>query len=275
MVFNRLPLFSKLLIFLGVMVIESESRQPAGASFLDLKFCWQGQASTAARGIVYGMEFPNIEYAVGRGPKNKGIGVVRLSPFPYRFPQKMHAKDLNAYLDPPISIDAGILKISISWSTSPTAMRDWMEKGLHPTKWGDGESSEIAKKMESWEEKLGEAPPEKTPISIQRATRDIQDSGVKMDTVLLGKSVLEKGSFAEFEIALPPMVTDEEQVILVFPDFSISIERPKSRLPLAWLAGKSQHPDSVDANPEPEVTIFSKEQSTGKSSFWKFWKWGE
>lgn len=171
MVYRRPLSILVLLVILGVVVSESESSISAGPGFLDLKFQWNGQEAIGARGIVYGMEYPRIEHAVGRSPSRKGAEVVELSPFPYRFPQRMQATTIYAYLDPPLSIDAGTLRISIAWNSSPTALRNWMENALHPSKWGKGDSAEIEESMESWAKELDEAPPKKMKIQALRVTR--------------------------------------------------------------------------------------------------------
>src|SRR5688572_21404959 len=134
MVNRELPFLSILFFTLGVLMSESESRPSEVPCFLDIKFNWNGKEAIGARGIVYGMEYPNIEYSVGRGPPYKGKKVVELSPFPYQFPRRMRTTTINVNLEPQIPTEAGILKISISWNESPTALQEWLENGLYPSK---------------------------------------------------------------------------------------------------------------------------------------------
>lgn len=254
---------------------ESESRTLAAPSFLELKFEWNGQSVVGARGIVYGMEYPNIEYSVGREPPYEGIEVVELSPFPYRFPQSMQAKSINAYLDPPLSISAGSLKISISWSVSPTAFRNWIENGVYPSESGNGDSAQIERRMNSWVDELSGATPTKAHIRALSVTRNFKGVDTKFDSIEVGKSVLIKGGAAEIELALSPMIADEEWVELEFPEFSISIERPKSKPLLQWLSPKMKKA-VADAKSKSKVpSADSKDKPSRKRSFWQFWKKGE
>lgn len=273
---NRQPrIHLALLVILGVVVSESESSPSVGPSFLELKFKWNDQEAIAARGIVYGMEYPRIEHAVSRSPSRKGAEVVELSPLPYRFPQRMQAKSINAYLDPPLSIDAGTLKIFIVWNLSPTALRNWMENALHPSKWGKGDSAEIEERMESWAKELDKAPPVHVPIQALRVTRTFKGEDTKFDTVQVGKSVLEKGSVAEFELSLPMKTADEEWIILDFPDFSIKLERPKNRTPVEWLSPRMKAARSEAENKTQESPAALKVKPSRKYPFWQFWKKGE
>lgn len=254
---------------------ESATIPSTGPGFLDMKFKWNDQESIAARGIFYGMEYPRIEYAVGRSPSRKGSEVVELSPFPYRFPQRMQAKSINAYFDPPLSTDAGVLKISISRNESLTALRDWMENGLHPSKWRNGDLSVVEENMDSWAKELEKAPPEKIKIQVLRVTRTFNGEDTKFDTVQMGKSVLTKGSVSEFELALPRKTADEEWITLEFPDFSIKLERPKYKTPVEWLSPRMKAARSEAENKSQASDTPLEVNPSGKRPFWKFWKRGE
>lgn len=254
---------------------ESAGIPSAGPGFLDLKFNWNGQSATGARGIVYGMEYPNIEYADGMSPPYEGIEVVELSPFPYRFPKSMHAKRINAYLDPPLSIAAGSLKISITWSASPTAFQDWIENGVYPFESEVEDSAKIAVGMESWTDDLSGATPVKVQVKARSVTRNFRGADTKFEFVQVGKSSLTKGGAAEFELALSPMIADEEWIELEFPEFSISIERPKSKPLLQWLSPKMKAAiaDTESKSQAPPANLNDK--PSGKRPFWEFWKKGE
>lgn len=254
---------------------EPESGPRVAPRFLDLKFKWNGQESIAARGIFYGMEYPRIEYAVGRSPSPRGSEVVELSPFPYRLPQRMQATGVDTYLDPPLSTDAGVLKIRISWNESLSALRDWMENGLHPSKWRDGDFAVIEENMDGWAKELDKVPPEKMKIQVLRVTRTFKGEETKFDTVQMGKSVLTKGSVADFELALPTKIADEEWITLDFPDFSIELERPKHRTPVEWLSPRMKaaraEAESKNKAPDPSLEV----KPPRKPPFWQFWKKGE
>ena len=264
-----------LTVLSGVTMGESAVIPSAVPGFLDLKFNWNDQESIAARGIFYGMEYPRIEYAVGRSPSRKGSEVVELSPFPYRFPQRMQAKSFHAYLDPPLSTDAGVLKITIAWSQSPSALRDWMENGLHPSKWVNGDSAVIEENMDRWANKLDIAPPRKLKIQALRITRTFNGQDTKFDSVPIGSSVLAKGSVVEFELALPSKTADEEWITLEFPDFSIELERPKYRTPVYWLSPRMKAARSEAEKKNQVSDSLLEVKSSRKRPFWQFWKRGE
>jgi hypothetical protein len=259
----------------GATMGESASIPSAEPGFLDLKFNWNGQSAIGARGIVYGMEYPNVEYAEGMAPPYEGIEVVELSPFPYRFPKSMHAKRINAYLDPPLSIAAGSLKISITWSASPTAFQDWIENGVYPFESEAGDSAKIEGRMESWTDDLSGATPVKLRVQALSVTRNFRGVDTKFESVQVGKSVLAKEGAAEFELALSPMMADEEWIELEFPEFSISIERPKSKPLLKWLSPrmKAAIADAESKSRAPAANL--KDKPSGKRPFWQFWKRGE
>lgn len=259
----------------GVTMSEAGGIPSAGPGFLDMKFTWNGQSATGARGIVYGMEYPNIEYAEGMAPPYEGIEVVELSPFPYRFPKSMHAKRINAYLDPPLSIAAGSLKIYITWSASPTAFQDWIKNGVYPFESEGGDSVKMASRTESWTDDLSGATPVMLRIQALSVTRNFRGNDTKLESVEAGNSVLTKEGTAEFELALSPMVADEEWIELQFPEFSISIERPKSKPLLKWLSPKIKAAiaDAESKNQAPTANL--KDKPYGKRPFWQFWKKGE
>lgn len=250
---------------------ESESTQLPGASFLDLKFEWNGQAAAAARGIFWGMEYPRSEYAVGMEPPYKGIEVVQLSPFPYRLPHRMRAKSIDAYLEPSLSTEAGVLKISISWNESPTAMQDWLENGLYSSGSKPRAAYPGAEYKAGWVEDLGGARPVNLRIQIKRVTRDFKDGKIEMDTALLAKAVLSKSSHADVELTLPAMVAHEEWLELECPEFSISLHRPKSIAKLHWSNREFEDVDSgAGINQAPQAR--QKSEGSGKRPFWQFWK---
>ena len=119
--------------------------------------------------------------------------------------------------------------------------------------------------MNSWVDELSGATPTKAHIRALSVTRNFKGVDTKFDSIEVGKSVLIKGGAAEIELALSPMIADEEWIELEFPEFSISIERPKSKPLLQWLSPKMKKAVADAKSKSKEPSADSRRQAFQKT----------
>ncbi|MEO6094822.1 MAG: hypothetical protein ABIW76_03745 [Fibrobacteria bacterium] len=226
---------------------------------LEFEFKWNGETLSAGRMPVYGKEVPMVDRPAGDFG-SAGDEVVRLSPFPIRFPQAIQdvKPTLGIGLYPRLPSARGVLKIGIRLVASREALRNWAKDGVA----GNDPEEEWAKSLEG---------PNPGTLAFEIRKRGIvhKDPRTRNEFSELGRFAVALGKPVEAEFPLTELAVDEERYEIRFPEFGFEWERKRSYLPLKWLKGKPEERAVVPASQSGSGE--SGKQAPVKRPFWKFW----